>query len=496
MKILYFHSTIWSGFFASLLGAYAGQRGARTAIVCPRRFRQPYAANFAAGAEPVDFPDTDAPQDWERDPGEVARVAALVAECERASGRALGRFLLACERDIGAGYSLGAFYWPALEPRASCLADTALPGRIALRVFRFVEQLFERFQPDLVLARAFNAPLEFAARMLAVRAGVPMLCCQFSKAIGKRAFWTDDYLMYNTPGRELFAQYTAQGRPASDFAAGFLDEFRTRPRTVDYIAANWARTSDWATEHRKFLALAKAGVLHRLGGGQGKAPMAVLPKVWEYYRVLLAQRWHAGRFATFGEDALAAMPYVYYPLHKEPELMLNYKAPLWHDQLHAIRFLSSMLPSGLRLLVREHRFNWGRRTGAFLDALAAIPNVTLVHPLDPQFKYIRHAELVVTDNGSTGWEGLLLGRRVLALEPCFYDVLPGLHRAPDPRELDRVILDALAAPAVGDASGHDQALGRFLDAERATTLDIEAMQGDLAPTMARIDELLSLRRAS
>jgi hypothetical protein len=45
--------------------------------------------------------------------------------------------------------------------------------------------------------------------------------------------------------------------------------------------------------------------------------------------------------------------------------------------------------------------------------------------LTTSFKYLKHASLVITDNGSTGWEGLLLQKadHHLGKKPCM--TLPG-----------------------------------------------------------------------
>ena len=126
--------------------------------------------------------------------------------------------------------------------------------------------------------------------------------------------------------------------------------------------------------------------------------------------------------------------------------------------------------------------------------MAAIPNVTLVNPFDPQFQYIQNADLVVTDNGSTGWEGILMKRRVLTLEKNFYEVLPQARKVDDPRILDSAVLAALNEPVQWDDPDYDGSIGCFLDAERATTLDIEAMHTDMSLSISRIDELLAQRR--
>ncbi len=113
------------------------------------------------------------------------------------------------------------------------------------------------------------------------------------------------------------------------------------------------------------------------------------------------------------------MKYVYLPLHKDAEFAQTFQATTWHDQRNTVRVLASMLPAGYRLLVREHRMNSGFRPTRGYRELLNLPNVVLLDPHDSQFKYLRYADLVVTENGSSGWEGLVLGRRVLLLSRTF-----------------------------------------------------------------------------
>ena len=123
--------------------------------------------------------------------------------------------------------------------------------------------------------------------------------------------------------------------------------------------------------------------------------------------------------------------------------------------------------------MREHRLNTGRRPTDYYRQLNHLPGVVLVDAFDSQFKYIANADLVVTDNGSTGWEALMLGRRVMTVAPHFFEGA-GLDR----RVFD---LDKIAgnrdrnAEQAGDRRIrlYDQKLGWLLDAEWDTTTPME-----------------------
>ncbi len=88
----------------------------------------------------------------------------------------------------------------------------------------------------------------------------------------------------------------------------------------------------------------------------------------------------------------------------------------------------------------------GLRPTAFYAELLKLPNVVLVDAYDSQFKYLRNASLVVTENGSSGWEGVIMGRKVLTLCRTFYDGVDVAAKLGSRDELARKVLDLVRAP--------------------------------------------------
>jgi hypothetical protein len=189
------------------------------------------------------------------------------------------------------------------------------------------------------------------------------------------------------------------------------------------------------------------------------------------------------------EEELRNKRYIYMAMHKDPEQALNYQAPFWSNQYNTASLLSSVLPDGYSLLVREHRNNRGRRPTRYYKELRRLPGVMLIDGLDDQFKYIRNADLVVTENGSSGWEGLMLGRRVIALDESFYGPADLARRIPVPEDLASVVIDMLKEPPVIDTAAHDRALGWMLDAEWQTTAPVE--EPDYRQTLALLSEIVA-----
>lgn len=180
------------------------------------------------------------------------------------------------------------------------------------------------------------------------------------------------------------------------------------------------------------------------------------------------------------------MRFVYLPLHKEPELAINFQAVAWHNQYETAAKLAAALPHGTTLIVRDHRFNRGRRPTSFYTNLAALPGVVLADPFDDQFKYISNASVIVTDNGSTGWEGLVLGRTVVTLDRTFYDATGLAHCVYEPARLGEMLVRLLREPQPVPTDAEAR-LAHLVTAEFATTTADDGEDG-LAANIAAIED--------
>lgn len=417
-------------------------------------------------------------------------LASLVQACEKQSGIALNRIVLCGERDVGRGFGVGHYHWPEDRLARSVRRDNRLPERIILAMFDWALAVLDRVKPDFVLAGHTGSPLHLVFSLLAQQRGLSCVQGRRSKLLSGRCYWTGDRFMFNDRADEVYRQLEAGDAPGRE-SLDYIRSFRERPRTVDYIQNNWrqAASRNWFKAHLSFARLFAGQLRQGFGtAGASRRRKPVWSKLKEYYRI----RWYSWRhlrtFSTFDREQLAGLRYVYLPLHKEPEIAINYQAWRWHDQRATVALLASMLPAGVSLLVREHRFNLGRRPAGYYGELAALPGVRVIHPYDPQFKYIENAGLVITDNGSSGWEGLLMRVPVITLDRSFYGACGVAEQVSDAGQLAAAIINRLLDGPVTDDS--DQRLARLLDAERMTTVDETEPYDD--ESIAAIEQLAGL----
>ena len=214
------------------------------------------------------------------------------------------------------------------------------------------------------------------------------------------------------------------------------------PATVARIAAPDGAEPDYMRRHRA----REAKASRRL------PPDAALPDtdgVFEADRIrprgllglrrTIAARSH--RLAT-ALDRVAAPPpdgpYVYLPLHYEPEKTSLPDGGAHHDQFALIATLRAWLPPGMAIAVKEHPSQTMRtlrghlgRTPAFYRLAAGIEGVTLVRPDTPSRTLIEGSTFVASLTGSAALEAAILGRRALTFGTCWYEGAPNTHRFED-----------------------------------------------------------------
>ncbi|MEX0803108.1 MAG: hypothetical protein WD688_07315 [Candidatus Binatia bacterium] len=410
-------------------------------------------------------------QEWEDDPEAVAANESRFREAELVLGVPAGRQILA------AGHSIGrAFNAPLIYPKRSKLLTKVLrnnrePYRILQRVYRHAEEIIELAKPDVIFAWERVTPINSMICTAAASRHIPCFVHRRSKIHPDRGYWTTDRIMLNPAIVELAQAKCNLGESVSEEAKAYIQAFRDQPSMIKYIAARWRDKSRrgiirW---HVTYVRIIFRELINSFRGQDRWAREPGWSRIFRYYRGLYLSSRQQRFFCTLDEGALMNTKYVYFPLHKEAELAQTFQSTLWHDQRNTIRVLASMLPFGYRLLVREHRLNYGRRPTRYYEELLKLPNVVVIDPYDSQFKYLRNADLIVTENGSSGWEGLLLRKPVIILSSTFYDGAGLGTKVKDPDQLNAAILDALTKAPVSDPEAYDQALGYMIDAENEMT---------------------------
>ncbi len=471
-RVLFLPHTFRHEYFLGFIKHAVATRGWAFGVVCSMEAREGFSKAIASQGKLFFMPEFSVPASWEIDEAERARVGALISRCEKRTGISANRILLSGERDIGRAYSQEFYYWNEGRLTRRILNDSLEGQRVLERMFYFIDQVLTEFQPELIIGGNASKPLYLACSMVAEERGIPFLLNRRSKIHSGRCFWTADRSMLSDLTRQEYGRRQSMKVSVSERAVAYLSRFTEAPETVKYISDHWrnsAALKRWGRWHLQVAGLAISQVAHFVRRRESQRPLSAWLLFKEYYRMVYLRLRQKPMMSTLSESDLSKLNYIYLPFHKEPEMAINTQAYPWHNQKNTAKFISALLPYGYSLLIREHRGVWGRRPTAFYRYLGKLPGVTMIDPFDTQFKYIRNAALIITDNGSTGWEGLLYRRPVITLHENFYDVTGLANKTSALAELNAKIIEC-AETAPTDTEDYDRRMGWLLDAEWETSL--------------------------
>ncbi|MCD8571095.1 MAG: capsular biosynthesis protein [Alphaproteobacteria bacterium] len=156
-------------------------------------------------------------------------------------------------------------------------------------------------------------------------------------------------------------------------------------------------------------------------------------------------------------DDLKNTPYLYFPLHVDPEASTMLLAPDFTNQISVIEAISKSMPSSLQLFVKEHPNMNGRRPNGFYDAIAALPSVRLVDPTITGRDALALSKGVVTITGTAGWEAALLGKPSVILGDAHFRQFDSAEFCPELSHLEEAIITSFHRAPLSDAE-----LARFL----------------------------------
>ena len=138
-------------------------------------------------------------------------------------------------------------------------------------------------------------------------------------------------------------------------------------------------------------------------------------------------------------DPPGSRPFLFFPLHFQPEASTLIHGSYFEDQIPVVRNLARSLPAGWELVVKEHFWMRGQRHLEFYRELRTIPNLRLLPFSVSTNKLIMEAEVVAVIAGTPGLEAALIGKPVLMFGDYPWDYAPTIHHAGALVELPRQI---------------------------------------------------------
>lgn len=139
--------------------------------------------------------------------------------------------------------------------------------------------------------------------------------------------------------------------------------------------------------------------------------------------------------------------YVLYCMNLDPEMMVNPLGAPFSSQIHAIAKLRELLPEEICIVVREHPLQYQLdssygvlgRSIDFYEKVHSIRNTIVSTPSKSLFSLVNEAEMVVTLNGTVGWQSAISGKKVALFGNSWIEGCPNTMRfRPDstPNEME------------------------------------------------------------
>lgn len=140
-----------------------------------------------------------------------------------------------------------------------------------------------------------------------------------------------------------------------------------------------------------------------------------------------------------------SVPFVYYPLHFEPERVTLIDAFFYTNQLAVITNIAKSLPVGYTLFVKEHPAMkiLGWRSVSYYKQIMNIPNVKLIHPSIPSEEIMRKSSLVITIAGTSGQEAAFFKKPAIVFTDQLYSSIPSVCRLQKIEDLPQSIKESL-----------------------------------------------------
>ena len=121
-------------------------------------------------------------------------------------------------------------------------------------------------------------------------------------------------------------------------------------------------------------------------------------------------------------------PYVFFPLHFEPEASLLSDAVDSPSQLAIIDWLARGAPSGWRVIVKEHPIQAPRRPVGFWEAVRRYPNLLVASKFESGEALMEKATVVAVINGTLGLQAAERMKPVISFHRDYVGkVLPQIH---------------------------------------------------------------------
>lgn len=361
--------------------------------------------------------------------------------------------LAVANRHLGRGFALAGFY----HPRSIQSEDSDYWS--LLNAYNQEFDFWEREVKEKNITLFLQSTLETAVFCRANNISYRVLCNARYK---NWHYWGHNQYYESPSAKDVFQKLNDADRAVVEFDAPFLHEQEHRlvfDKNESFYNVCKRSLHDGARYFHSYLRNYELGRNYYLTD-----TLAYRWRRWSTLRRLSAA--NRPRLAD-----LKDIPFVFFPLHTEPESAVQQMSPEFFFQHAAIAAIARDLPAGVPLVVKETIHGMGRRPDNFYDAIMAIKNVIFLNVLEKGLDIVKKSSAVATITGTAGFEAAVLGRPVLSFgQHNVYNCVPHVYVIKSFDEIKDKLSHLLSDDFNADKAKIDGS--KFLKAIEKTSFDL------------------------
>lgn len=300
-------------------------------------------------------------------------------------------------------------------PLADYCENASVRSAYVCNLLDYLFNIFKTQKPDVVFTYAVAGAFTMALSLVTEHFSVEFRRLNEIR-LKDRCILDESFLNMATPVKALYEKSLSDDsiiKGSRQAAKKFLAEMREKPAPPNYY---WVVQSKVLTlpPLKDFIALLWWSISRRPVDSLS-TPYHMERFWWELRRYVKANLTLKSKMFEEWPPEEKTSPFVYYPLHHDPEASTMVLAPHATNQLSVIEALSKAIPAEWNLVVKEHFVMLGRRPVNFYKRLRKIPKVKLVKPSANSFELILNSEFVATITGTVAWEAMIFGKPALCL---------------------------------------------------------------------------------
>ncbi|MCP1663166.1 hypothetical protein J2T61_001868 [Methanocalculus sp. AMF5] len=370
---------------------------------------------------------------------------------------AFGR-IITSDRRIGNGFVSGGLVPDSIMSTLALSESQIIPRRYVSNLIKFIDDALHETKADAVFCYAVaGAPAVCLAELSAIYS-IPFL--NFSPCrLGDRFIIDTDSRGRLEPVAKTYLaaqQNSIDLSPWINRAQENLKNFQDMPSLPGYQIYNNKKISEEKLISEIVNAIIRTGnaIIGKILFGEKFTnvrknsliePWSKVSFIWGRKKLQIINP-----FSVINEPQY---PYIYYPLHVDPEASTMVLSPMFTDQIQVIEALAKAAPPEYDIVVKEHAPMLGKRPKGFYKRIKQIPRVTLIGPDYDGLDLIRKATLTVVITGTAAWEAIRLKRPAIVIGDSPYLAIgEGIIHSPCLNELPSKIIEALRQLPASDTN--------------------------------------------